>query len=180
MNAVWVTQIHMYQRPLLTFWHKWQWHKLILTFGNGLHKREQVCNPSESCTFRELSYRKISLESARTIARSLEHCSFVFQTCQEKQKANLCPHCGRQFNTASAVSNHVIYVHNMYVCKKCDVTIRGYSKYRRHHLSVHTDPWHCDQCTAVFSEEAKLKVKYSNHFFTMTNKNRNQFQHKTF
>ena len=82
----------------------------------------------------------------------------MFQACLEKQKANLCPHCGRQFNTASAVSNHVIYVHNIYSCKKCDVTIRGYSKFRRHHLSVHTDPWHCDQCTAVFSEEAKLKV----------------------
>ena len=29
---------------------------LILTFDNGVHKRELVCNPSESCIFRELSY----------------------------------------------------------------------------------------------------------------------------
>ncbi len=43
--------------------------------------------------------------------------------------------------------------------------LRGYSKFRRHHLSVHTDPWHCDKCPAVFSEEAKLKVKMNKAHF---------------
>ena len=52
--------------------NKWQWHKLILTFGNRAHKKELVCIPYKLCTFWELSYQNISLESAQTIAHNSE------------------------------------------------------------------------------------------------------------
>ena len=71
----------------ITLWfatdNKWPGQQFILTFGHGAHKRELVCNPSESCIFWELSYWNTSLESAWTIARNSEHivmsktCNFV-------------------------------------------------------------------------------------------------------
>eukprot|EP00094_Tigriopus_californicus_P003047 TCALIF_02935-PA protein Name:"Similar to Znf652 Zinc finger protein 652 (Mus musculus)" AED:0.26 eAED:0.26 QI:0/0/0/0.33/1/1/3/0/523 len=89
-----------------------------------------------------------------------EHLEEHKNNCADELSLSICPHCGKEFKSLNALNTHINGVHKVWTCKVCQVSFNGYIRYRRHHLTEHTKPWHCDKCTMVFKAEQNLKDHY--------------------
>ena len=80
----------------------------------------------------------------------------------DKEESNVCPICGRIFNSAYYMRSHYVSIHTKMKCKICGHVSNGSNGNQKHHMDFHQSPIVCDQCGKTFKRKKNLRIHIIN------------------